>query len=195
MIMWTVQPMAVYRQLERDGVFRCDITQSAWQDAPEFMAAYRWMRHQMERRIGPAPVADAYPIWGWYRRDWQHKRPDFRYYRDYEDQVCLEIDVPEEQVLLSDFETWNGILNEGYLSGARNEAEFDAGEAWYDALPAQRKQRELHRSWTRVFEIGPVHDPSWWIGKDVQGCIWELRREQIKHVLRVRKGQRMEQLF
>lgn len=97
--------------------------------------------------------------------------------------------------MLSDFETWNVILNEGYLSRARNEAEFDAGLAWYDALPAHRKQRELHRSWTRVFEIGPVRDPSWWIGKDVQGCIWELRQEQIKHVLRVRKGQRMEQLF
>lgn len=195
MIMWTVQPMSVYRQLQAVGRFHCDEHQTWSMDDDLFEPAYRWMAEQMTRRVGPAPREVTVPIWGWYRRDWQHKRPDFRSYRDYPDQVCLEVDIPEDQVLLSDFEEWNCVLNDGYLFDWQDEADFDRRYAWFNALPAAQRLRVKQRSWQRVFEIDPVHDENNWQGRDVQGCFWELQTDQVRHALRMRRGQRMVQLF
>ncbi|HIW71595.1 MAG TPA: DUF3841 domain-containing protein [Candidatus Levilactobacillus faecigallinarum] len=196
MIMWTVQPMAVYQQLQRDGVFHCDPTQTWAMDDEYFQPAYQWMANQMTRRIGPAPANVTVPIWAWYRRDWQHKRPDFRYYHDYPDQVCLEVEVPEEQVLLSDCDEWNVIINDGVLMKANTDEEFDVACARYQQMSSKQQTAFKLRSWKRVFEIDPVHDDTgFWQGKDVQGCFWELHLSQVRHVLRRRPGHRMEQLF
>jgi len=195
MIMWTVQPMTVYQQLLREGTFHCDPKQAWAMDDELFRPAYEWLAGQMTRKIGPAPMNVTVPIWAWYRWGWQHKRPDFRYYHDYPDQVCLEVEVPEEQVLLSEFEVWNCILNDGFLGEATTDAEFDQEQAWFDGLPAKRQLVLKHNSWKKVFKIDPIHGESDWQGKTVQGCFWELKTEQIRHVLRIRKGHRMEQLL
>lgn len=52
----------------------------------------------MIKRIGPSKESNAYPIWAWYRsHDYKHQRPDFRWARDYPDEVCMELEIPEEK--------------------------------------------------------------------------------------------------
>lgn len=105
LIMWTNQPYCVYQQLKRNGIFNCDPHKAILLKENNFQNAYRWMINQMKSKIGNPPKNVKVPIWAWYRsKGYQHCRPDFRWSQDYEDEVCMEIDIPEKQVLLSEFE-------------------------------------------------------------------------------------------
>ena len=104
MIIWTIQPYSVYQQLESKGQFYCDPEKSENLKENNFQVAYNWMIKQMKRRQILPPKDVKVPLWAWYRRDYKHVRPDFRWVRDSEIEVCMEINIPEEKVLLSDFE-------------------------------------------------------------------------------------------
>ena len=111
MIIWTIQPYSVYQQLKSKGQFYCDPEKSENLKENNFQVAYNWMIKQMKRRKILPPRDVKVPLWAWYRRDYKHVRPDFRWIRDSEIEVCMEINIPEEKVLLSDFEAWHFVLS------------------------------------------------------------------------------------
>ncbi|MBI3945691.1 MAG: hypothetical protein HY321_07220 [Armatimonadetes bacterium] len=47
MRLWTIQPLAVYRDLQAQGVLAADSTRG---DGSDFEEAYAWLRGQMARR-------------------------------------------------------------------------------------------------------------------------------------------------
>lgn len=78
----------------------------------EFDAHYQWMMKQMEKRINVD--ASDYPIWLWLTlNNVNIEEITFNLSCDY---VLLEIDLPEDKVLLSNFDAWHIILNNGYFS-------------------------------------------------------------------------------
>ena len=121
MILWTIQPEAVYEEILSTGVYHCDFSKSS---LSEWERQYDWLVEQMKKRIGPPPNGVSYPVWAWHTWEGVRKKPDLRRERwgngwKGERFVCLEIDVPDKDVLLSDFDSWSIILLNGLLADKR----------------------------------------------------------------------------
>ena len=119
MILWSIQHKNAYDQMLRDG--RLVVSEEyVRRSMPEFIFAYSWMTDQMIKRIGQKPKGVNYPMWAWYQWEGERKRLDMRSHRVWGEKgtpiVLLTIDVPPEKVLLSDFDMWHMVLNNGYLA-------------------------------------------------------------------------------
>ena len=182
MILWTIQPEEVLRLIKRTGVYRCDAEKAGTDDFCPVQ--YDWLADQMRRRIGSPPEGVSYPVWAWQRWYGRRKRPDLRALRWHwggESRMNfyrLEIDIPEEQVLLSDYRAWGVMLNNGLLSDTEKE-DGELGKIYKSLSPdAQREMK--YKNWERVFDITPVEDEWTGRGEVVQATFWELRKEQIR---------------
>ena len=115
MILWTMQPLNVYEMIQGTGVYRCDPARSSMIGL-EFTEQYDWLVEKMTERIGPPPDGVKYPVWAWYKQNGKRSKPDLRserwgYGPGGEMYTCIEIDIPDDKVLLSDFDVWHLPLN------------------------------------------------------------------------------------
>jgi hypothetical protein len=87
---------------------------------------------------------------------------------------CLKVEIPDHQVLLSDFEAWHIVLNDGYLPLTEKEDEcYDAGQGWMTK----------EESWERIFEIEALKRSPLWRGDSIlQGTTGRLWLHQVKGV-------------
>ena len=182
MILWTSQEEAVYNELLKTGVYRCDLNLSPMKDCRK---QYDWLVRQMKQRIGPPPEQVTYPVWALYQQDGKHRKPDLRRERwavgcNGERFACLEIEIPDRDVLLSDLDVWCIILNDGLLSDT--EQEDRCLEAQYEALSPSEKRRMKEKNWERVFDLSPLNTDWMRRGYDIQATFWELRLEQVRDV-------------
>ena len=195
MLLWTIQPESVWRLLKREKIFRCNPNESVYLNGEwNFSAAYGWLVSQMESRIGKRPEGVTYPVWAWHTFNGKHKKPDLRdhyFSAHYGVYACIEIDIPEENILLSDEENWHFVLNDWFYSGAKSEEEYDRLEAEYNGLPEEEKSKAREKSWEGVFDVEPI-DTDWHRqGRYVQAVFWELKLSQVRRVTwfgRIRRG-------
>jgi len=160
--LWTVQSWQVWEEFQRKKVLRCD----GRRIVPDLRFAYRWMMHQMAKRI--SGCSGKYPIWAWY-----YPKPDLRGsgYLPYRARgVRIEFCVPRGRVLLSCFDAWHSVLNPCYFGWS--EAEDDAWDAripqdkWrnlferYSELPHDLRQ-EMEESWERIFDLETLRACEW----------------------------------
>ena len=184
MILWTIQPEEVFDEIQNNGVYRCDINKSGMKDFADLQ--YDWMVSQMKKRIGPPPEGVTYPVWAYYRWSYTKKRPDLRAVRWYWGQkgdkfYRLEIEIPDDEVLLSDFDGWAWqVLNSWLFSDT--EEEDKKIEKFYKSLSPEEQKEYKFKNWERVFDISPLDNG--WIrrGESIQATFWELRKE---HILKV----------
>lgn len=182
MRVWTMQPVKVWEQLERDGVFRCDEKLSV--NGEDFKDSYAWMIEQMDKRIAH-PENCTLPIWAWYKYDWKNKKPDLRrtgFGNKGEKSVCIELEIPDDEVLLSDFNAWHYVLNHSWLDDSKNEDEWDKLHEWYDNLPGEERYKLCVESWQKIFDIEPYQDDWSTKGSYVQAVFWEIKKEYIKKI-------------
>lgn len=93
--------------------------------------------------------------------------------------VILELEIPDDDVLLSDEENWHYVLNNWYLHDVNNdEDKWNEIDAWFDNLPLDKQEAIKRKPWERIFDKDNA-DNNW---KFVQATFWELRTEQIKSV-------------
>jgi hypothetical protein len=182
MILWTSQEEAVYNELLKTGVYRCDLNLSSMKDCRE---KYDWLVRQMKQRIGPPPDKVTYPVWAWYQQQGKHRKPDLRRERwevgcDGERFACLEIEIPDREVLLSDFDAWCMLLSDFLISDT--EEEDRCLEAQYEALSPSEKRRMKDKNWERVFDLSPLNNGWARRGYEIQATFWELRLEQVRDV-------------
>jgi len=190
MTLWTIQSLPAWTRLESRGV----LVASSSHGEKEFLPAYRWMRAQMRRRLGPPPSAECFPLWAW--SQWENsgqRRPDLRssgHLPRGETGVLVELAVDEREALLSDFELWHYVLNYWYLP--RSEAD----EARFDALLASlgvrapsevpRRDRRFHaevrESWVRIFDIRWSARGIGWPPrkKSIQATLWSMSMEMVR---------------
>lgn len=191
MRLWMLVPDVVFRTLERDG----EVVTDGRRSVRDLRPAYRWMAEQMEERIGPPPRPGAFPLWAWAQWSGPHRRkPDMR---------CgghaptgakcfrLTLDVPQSQVLLSDFDDWHSVLNNSFC--AWNCAEFDsfaaklgaAGIRWCGPHPEPFRSL-IVQSWDRIFDIDRSDaDPEWGTSPEyqsIQATFWRLTSHQVQKV-------------
>ena len=181
MILWTLQPAEIFDLLQKEGIYRCDPRQID----PDFAEAYDWLVKQMKKRIGDPPAGTEYPVWAWHTQNWKHRKPDLRAERwccgsGGELYACIEIEIPDESVLLSDFDNWHCVLNRYLVS--ETEEEDREQDAFYESLPENEKTEYMERNWERIFDIAPFENDWTSRGKWVQAVFWELKKEQIRKV-------------
>ena len=174
MKLWSIQTKEAFEVLQNTGILR------ACQDFidPWYLPAYNWLAYQMNELIGSPPEGVRYPIWAWHTVDWMQKKPDLRkslFNAQPAGSVCLELEIDNSRVLLSDFENWHFVLNDWYYSEAHNQQEFNDAEGYFDRLPSEQQKIAKELSWTKIFDIQPFENR--WIrkGRLVQATFWELR--------------------
>lgn len=197
MRIWSVQPQEVYNQLLREGKFICDPSRSELVTDYGFGKPYDWMSMQMKKRIGEPPEGVIYPIWAWHTLDWQHKKPDLRRseFRFFEgDQLCIELEIPDQDVLLSDEEAWHFVLNNWYYGDASNEEESKREDAWFDSLSIEEQAAVKAKSWEKIFDVAPLDNGWSRRGCFIQATFWQLEPENVMAVRKVKRRYKASQV-
>ena len=182
MILWTIQPEELYHSILETGQYACDPNQI---DMTEFTEMYDWLVLQMRERIGEPPNGVISPVWAWHTQKSKRQKPDLRSERwsngyDGEKFVCLEIEVPDEQVLLSDFDLWSIVLLNDLIT--ETEEEDEELDKMYKSLAPKRQLEMKYENWKRVFDVTPFENAWMRRGSWIQATFWELRRDMIKEV-------------
>jgi hypothetical protein len=136
----------------------------------------------MKLCVGLPPQGVQYPIWAWALIDGVSKKPDLRRceFNNYVgENVVLELEIPDSDLLLSDEVSWHYVLNNWYMHDVKDDdGEWEKNDAWFESLPADRKESVMRESWERIFDSEDTDND--WIF--VQATFWELRLEQVKSV-------------
>jgi hypothetical protein len=176
---WSIQPESLYEQLKVEKVLHCN---PAFTDE-DFRQAYDWLTRQMAVCIGSPPEGVLYPFWAWHTIDGLHQKPDLRRseYKAYNDNpVCLELEIPDNKVLLSDFDGWHMVLNNLYYLDYIDEEKADLEDAWLDSLPPGEQTSVKMKSWEKIFDVYlPNKDSGDDEGLYIQATFWELRLDQV----------------
>ena len=197
------------KHLEEDGFYAADPRNSMpylWGDEGEpdthTMICYKWMAAQLARKTS-RPDGVSLPIWAWKRYDKDHDKPDMRTWTTEapEKVVRLTLDVPDDEVLVSDFDLWHMPLNRGFCS--YSEKEGGAFDAWCESVGIDRfhndiwdfskqapelrlARRKVFDSWKRIIDPDPSLFDENWVGKlsesPLQAVFWMIRSEYVKKV-------------
>lgn len=187
MILWTIQPIEVWEELNRKGYYICNAKKSEnlIDDVCNFKLAYDWLVRDMETKIGKRPIDVLYPIWAWHTRNWKHKKPDLResgYDAKGVKSVCIEIEIPDNQVLLSDFDAWHFVLNHSWLDNSTSEEEYDKNQIWFDSLSYKEQEILKEKSWQGIYDIRPFENDWFQRGRYIQATFWKLELSQVQKV-------------
>lgn len=169
MKLWTIQHRAAYDKFMKTGFLRADENHLFCEDELRF--AYDWMAAKMVQRIGNPPNNVRYPVWLWYQWEGCRKRPDMRtFVRSWAakgtPKTLITVEIPDHMVLLSDFDMWHIVLNDGYLSLTAEE----------DEHPILTKEK----SWERIFDLS-IDSEYWNLAgiRSIQATVWEITKDQM----------------
>lgn len=135
---------------------------------------------QMEQRIGEKPDGVEYPIWAWHTWDYTRRcpKPDSpAFLRRTEDKVLLTLEIPDEELVLTDFDAWQIVMMGGYLMGAEDGERQEQLEAYLDSLTEQDYQKEMEKSWQRVFYSDTAELDDIYLGRYIQATFWEIKKQ------------------
>lgn len=213
MRLWSLMPIRSFEVFREKGVFRTDTKLLLEQErllAPEIpleddqmITAYRWLARKMVERIGKPPPGVEFPVWAWYR--WNGKSdpmPDLRWGGHMAkgmEGVRVEMEVPDDSVLRSDFHMWHFPLNFGYLANNNaDERQFNRFlrerginlyKTSHHVLASDPEvmgrleaswEKILDLKWTRRGYTDPVDK------RAVQATMWEFRMEWVMGTKRFR---------
>ena len=198
MKLWTIQTTEFYDTLQKNGVVYCD--RESW-FCQEYREMYDWMAGEMRKYVGNPPREGVrYPIWAWYQYTSRKKpRPPISpslLSSDQEKGVMLEIEIPDNEVLLSDFDLWHIPLNGHPISGDEKLMHrfkafraIHGGSCDFGDYPDDL-QYDIMLTWGVIFDLRTKLCK--WIAKAmwnrcIQACFWELKLEQVKIVYYIHK--------
>ncbi|WP_263117602.1 DUF3841 domain-containing protein [Bacillus subtilis] len=115
----------------------------------DWLPAYKWMMHQMEKRIG---FSD-FPVWLW------TEKPDVNqdgHLDPFKKGILLSVELDESDVLLSDFDAWHCVLNDWFCSLTEEED---------DKFKKGILNMGIEESWERIFDIDLFPQSEMWGGE------------------------------
>lgn len=189
MRLWTSQQIGFYNDLMENGIAFCDRISFM---AKEYDFAYKWMAEQTRLRIGEPPLPQiTLPVWAWYQYDSRKKKkPPLSPYNktDGIDEMMMEIEVPDNEVLLSDFMLWHHPLN-GWDIITDKRLKKKVEEHFFTNFNEKPKeiQELIKNSWTRVFNL-KTRDREYasqaiW-NRSIQATLWCVRKEYLISAVR-----------
>jgi len=189
MIIWSIHELSFFNQLEKNKVIYPNKKKLTWKN--EFLDSYYWLANQMEKKIDGRPHPTALPFWGWYQwKDEQTKCPDLRvrsHLQAGKRGVRLELEIPDDDVVLSDFMLWCDVLNRWYIAdNLRDQNRFFSDTermGMYDSW-SKRLQTKAEKSWQKIFDISfhqrGIASPRY--KKAIQATFWKICLNQVKDV-------------
>ena len=171
MRVWSIQPVEIAERVEAGERFLCDPAQAVCYNLDDsFQQAYHWLVGEMEQRI-PRPEDVQLPIWAWHRSYGNQSKPDRRrpLFSEYgKEDAILELEIPDELVLLTDFDHWHSVLsNCPILTDEEYEVDPDR----------EYTRQETEATWRQLFAV----DGS----EFVQACFWSIEPEQLIRAHRI----------
>lgn len=145
MKLWTIQPVEVINEIEEKGYY---ITDKEKIDN-DFITAYNWITDKMKENIRNSDNIE-YPLWAWHTYDGKRKQPDLRnsgYAEKGTKMCCIEFEIQDDKVMLSEFDEWHIVLNDGY--GFDNEL-WDKKYEHILTLSEEQQEKEKIKSWENV---------------------------------------------
>lgn len=192
MIIWSIHTLDFFKKLEKNKVLYPNKKLLTWRN--DFMDSYLWLADQMDKKIGGRPHPTAVPFWAWYQfKDSKHKKPDLRVrcHIDAGQQgVRMELNIPDNEVVLTDFDIWCDVLNKQYIPES-----YDDYEEFY-RIPDKKKQfgfeswskarqKRAERSWQKVFDLDFFIENNFYrprAEKAIQATFWKLSVDQIQNI-------------
>jgi len=177
MILYTFQPKEAVKVARKVGYFTCDEehARDAWDVNLKddtlwdglMKRPYEFMRRQMAKRL--PNYTGEYPIWAYVEKlDLRCCRAEYKY-----ETVLMTIDVPDERVLISDFDGWHFVMNNGFFSISEKE----------DEEMENATQRQKEKSWERIFDLDLDIDEDWLGGeKYLQACVDRVYLHEVKTI-------------
>lgn len=189
MIILTVQPKSILPLLLAGYSVHPDDTKilECHKDVPEFISAYNWMTGQMMDKGITEGKSTGFPFWGWRRFDGRDgitilKSTEWNtecYCFDATETCILELSIPDNEILLSDFDLWHFVLNNSYLNNAQTDEEWEEKDNWFDSLPKKKQENEKLKSWKQVLDI----DQNDLTVKYIQGTFWSIKPEYVLSII------------
>lgn len=173
MILYTFQTIEAWNNAHSIGKFIADPKEvcKQWSNWSSILEANAYMRSKMYEKL----KFSGYPMWTWL------KKPDLRSY-GCKDQICFKIDIPAERCLISNFNMYNFVINNDYLSLSEKEyTNFDA---------IQVTPTEKEHSWRHIFDLDLPKNKlqARWLGSKenqiYQVCVDEIYISEIVKVIR-----------
>lgn len=138
--------------------------------------AYRWMMEQMKLRL--PHYYGGYPIWVWLGK------PDLRtsgLLPRGEQGIRLELEIPSERILTSDFNAWHFVLNNWFL--ALNEKEEEQWLEISKKLSVAEKNNKILESWQQIFDLKALSQSEFFSGQLLlQGVMEKIYLEDVKQI-------------
>lgn len=175
--LWTCQTPALFNMVMEEGVAYCNQKSWLYEDYPN---TYKWMVQQMRKRIGKPEIHNVeLPLWAWkYYNGKSSPKPrrSIDLFGTYDEElVYMELLIPSDRILASDFMLWHTVLGD-------SEIETE------DAKPKEE-------TWERIFDPKFNH-PDWctnvWNERCIQATFWCLFKEDIVYadLLKKQSGRR-----
>jgi len=187
MIILTVQPKSILPLLS-DGysVYPDDnMIINGHKDEPEFINAYNWMCSKMYEKGVVQGKSTGFPFWGWRRFDGKDginitKSTEWNtegYCFGDTENCTLVLSIPDNEILLSDFDLWHFVLGNHYLNNGADD-EYDQKEQWFEALPKKKQENEKIKSWNHIFDLDHLES------KYIQATFWCIKPEHVLSIIR-----------
>ena len=184
MIVWTVQPRAALDRIASGGTFRCRPELSYnLSKADSLQGPYRWLMERMREKIGPEPAGVVSPIWAWHTWNFRRECPDTEsaaFLKRTEEKVLLTLDIPENALVLTDFDGWQFVMMNAYVSAEATKEAYEALEKRLDSLTGEALREAVLASRENVFLTDPVNNEYLIRGRYIQATFWEVRAGYIR---------------
>jgi len=167
MRLFTIQPEAVIQEIDEKNYFICDPEKSELIQECEFENSYKWLSKIMNSSIPKSNEEITYPIWAWHTYRGKPYKIDRRtsYYKNLtKNDYILEVEIPDKEVLLSDFDKWHYVLND--IGIPENEDDEESFEYYFN-LTGNLKEE----SWKRIFKVEK--------SRYIQANFWILNKDNI----------------
>lgn len=184
----TIQPLSIVSRLEKGEIVYPNDDVILEKNDDSFISAYKWMVDKMDENCIKGKMTE-FPFWGWYIYD-NKKGSDILSCEDldikgYGKNSCvILLSLDDDEVLLSEFNLWHCVLNNGFCVNAKTESEFDKMYEWYENLTSKEMNEEKLKSWNNIFNIEPFENDFCSNGKYIQGTFWSINPNNVISIIR-----------
>lgn len=184
MKLWSIRNLSEIEQLQNQGFFITAPTRIS----PDFVTAYRWISLQLAQKVPKPRAACQYPLWAWQCWDSERScRPDLRvrWGKRGETLALMTCEIPDNLLLLSDYQLWHFVLNHDFLANNQTEENhFNALSRQNDAISQKTCEQLITDSWQRIFDWHSIDSDYFGqgLGTSIQAVCWEIRQEWITSV-------------
>lgn len=177
MKVWTLVTPAIFDTLQAGDTYRGEQFLTPVLDFSINSICYPWLVGHMEQQIGFPKSIYSFPIWGFQLYCGENKIPrnyDFDFFPK-EASVCLTLEIPRHEVVLSDSLMWESIALGEYIPKGNTLEEVSKNYEDYKNADLVKQAFLRVLSWHEVFNTAN--------SQYVYAHFWEIRPEMIREVM------------